>query len=162
MGVSQVVAYALIIFISISLGLIVLGTYIRSQQILTYAYEIKQVNQLNQLDTRIFIKNIYLSGNLLYVTITNNGTTSLYEFNNFAVIIKYYANISNISTLIVSQYNYSKTIGPYEWTTSSIIINPSSSGVLVIELPYKPYPNTQATVVIATNYGPEAIWRGVL
>lgn len=66
MGVSQVVAYALIIFISISLGLIVLGTYIRSQQILTYAYEIKQVNQLNQLDTRIFIK-IYIS-QVIYFT----------------------------------------------------------------------------------------------
>ncbi|WP_338603709.1 flagellar protein F [Sulfolobus tengchongensis] len=163
MGISQVVAYTLLFFISLSLGFITLGAYIRSQQLITRAEELRQNMELNQLNTKIYIKSVSLSNNnLLYITITNNGSTSLYDFKDFDVIVKYYANISNISTLIVSSYNYSTLSGPYRWTSNTVLINSDTSGTFIVDLPYPLYPNTKVTVVIATNYGPEAIWRGIL
>ncbi|MCW1302542.1 MAG: hypothetical protein QXF46_09040 [Thermofilaceae archaeon] len=155
-------AYTLLIFISISLAMISLGTYIRGQQVLTSAEELKQKIELNQLNTVIYVKDIYLSGNLLYVTISNNGSTTLYAFKYFDVIVKYYANISNVPTLLLSRYNYSNTLGPYTWISQSIVINPNTVGTFIINLPYPPYPNTQATIVIASNYGPKAVWSGAL
>ncbi|AAK42473.1 flagellar protein F [Saccharolobus solfataricus] len=162
MGVSQVVAYVLIFFITISLGLIALEAYIKSQQLLLHAENLRQNMELNQLNTRIFIKSIAINGNLLYITITNNGSTALFDFRDFAIIIKYYANISNISTLIISNYNYSTNLGPYKWVSNTVLINPNMVGTFIADLPYPPYPNTMATVVVASNYGPEAIWRGIL
>jgi len=162
MGVSQVIAYVLLFFITISLGLIALGAYIKSQQFLLHAEYMRQNMDLNQLNTRIFIKNVAINSYLLYMTITNNGSTVLYDFKDFAIIIKYYANVSNVSTLIISNYNYSTSLGTYKWVSNTVLINPNMVGTFIADLPYPPYPNTEATVVVVSNYGPEAIWRGVL
>ncbi|QGA53472.1 flagellar protein F [Sulfolobus sp. E5-1-F] len=162
MGVSQVVAYVLLFFITISLGLIALGAYIKSQQLLLRAEDVRQSMELDQLNTRIFVKSVVVNGNLLYITITNNGSTVLYDFKDFTIIIKYYANISNISTLIISNYNYSTILGPYKWISNTVLINPNMVGTFIADLPYSPYPNTEATIVVVTNYGPKAIWRGIL
>ncbi len=162
MAVSQVVTYSLLAMITLSLLVIFMTSYIRGQQVLTGAEEYKQELQLDQLQTKIYIKSVSISQNFIYVIVTNNGSTNLYKFNKFSVIVKYYANISNVSTLLVSEYNYSKSLGPYLWTTNSVLINPDNDATFIIDLPYPPYPNTLATIVIATNYGPEAIWRGTL
>lgn len=162
MSFSLILTYAFLIFISVSLALILLSTYIRNQQLLTYSEEIQQRIELNELNTKILIKSVYVSNNLVYVTVTNNGSTTFYDFKSFVVIVKYYANISNVSTLILSQYTYSTALAPYKWTSSAVVIPPDSNAVFTIDLPYPPYPNTKATIVISTNYGNEAIWRGIL
>lgn len=119
---------------------------------------------LDQEESKMTILSVSFTGNTIYVTLANNGTIPLWEFNHFAVIVEYYANVSNSKELIISSYNYtsSSTLLAYQWTSNNAIINPDSSDVLKIALPYPPYPNTQAVIVISNNYGYSTTWRGLL
>nr|4P94_A Chain A, Conserved flagellar protein F [Sulfolobus acidocaldarius DSM 639]4P94_B Chain B, Conserved flagellar protein F [Sulfolobus acidocaldarius DSM 639]4ZBH_A Chain A, Conserved flagellar protein F [Sulfolobus acidocaldarius DSM 639]5TUG_B Chain B, Flagellar biosynthesis protein FlaF [Sulfolobus acidocaldarius]5TUG_D Chain D, Flagellar biosynthesis protein FlaF [Sulfolobus acidocaldarius]6PBK_B Chain B, Conserved flagellar protein F [Sulfolobus acidocaldarius DSM 639]6PBK_D Chain D, Con len=128
------------------------------------AQELNHELELEQLETKITVSSVSLTGSTLNVVLENNGSTNLYDFQGFSVIVQYYANISNISTFNLSLYNYTKNSNPspYYWTINTPLLAPGSQATLTIILPYPPYPNTQATVVIVTNYGPSVIWRGSL
>ncbi len=161
MGVSNVIAFSLTMFIGLaSLGAIflvlsnVIGVIERSESA-------RQALYLNQLDSRIFIKNVTYSGRDLVITVTNNGSDTLWDFQQFAVIVEYYGNVSNKSTLSLSLYNFSTSPSTYQWTSSQIL-EPDSSAQFLVVLPFMPYSNTPATVVISSNYGNMAVWRGTL
>ncbi|MCG3109720.1 hypothetical protein L3N51_02015 [Metallosphaera sp. J1] len=161
MGVSNVIAFSLTMFIGLaSLGAVflvvsnVIGVIEKSENI-------RQTLYLNQLNSRIFIKNVTYSGNDLVITVTNNGSVPLWDFQQFAVVVQYYANVSNKSTLSISLYNFSTSPTPYQWTSSQIL-EPDSSAQFLVVLPYSPYSNAPSTVVISTNYGNVAVWRGNL
>lgn len=83
------------------------------------------------------------------------------EFCHFAVIVKYYANVSESEELTISSYNYSRTPTTYQWTSSGIL-NPDSVVKFTVVLPYPPYADTNAVIIISTNYGTVAVWRGIL
>ncbi|MCH1770294.1 MULTISPECIES: hypothetical protein [Metallosphaera] len=161
MGVSNVIAFSLTMFIGLatfgSIFLVVtnvVGTVEKSESV-------RQSLYLDQLNSKISIGSVSLSGNDLILMVTNNGSIPLWDFQHFAVIIQYYANISNKSTLLVSLYNFSNSPSSYQWTSSQIL-EPDGSSEFQIVLPYPPYPNTPAVAVISTNYGTSAVWRGTL
>ncbi|MFP3202954.1 MAG: hypothetical protein RXR43_12225 [Sulfolobus sp.] len=161
MGLSTIMAFSLISVIAITLIAVVLLNLGFSANLIYNAENLKQNISLGQLNSRITILSVTVSNNLLYVNLANNGSVTLWNFCHFAVIVKYYANVSGTEKLIVSLYNYSKTPSAYQWSSSGIL-NPDSTAKFTVVLPYPPYANTNAVVIVSTNYGTVAVWRGIL
>ncbi len=162
MGLSGVMAFALISFLALSSVVVMILDLTGSISAIYKAEDIKQQITINQEDSKITILSVSISSNILYVTLANNGSLSLWDFQQFGIVVKYYANVSGIEALSVSNYNYSASPVAYQWTSENNIINPSSSDRIEIVLPYSPYQGTEATIVISTNYGSSAVWRGTL
>lgn len=161
MGLSTIMAFSLISVVMITLISVVLLNLGFSSNLIYNAENLRQNFSISQLNSKITILSVTANNNLLYVSLANNGSITLWNFCHFAVIVKYYANVSGTEKLIVSLYNYSKTPSAYQWSSSGIL-NPDSTVRLTIVLPYPPYANTNAVIAISTNYGTVAVWRGIL
>ncbi|MCY0859814.1 MAG: flagellar protein F [Sulfolobaceae archaeon] len=161
MGFSQVIAFTLTFMIALSIGLYFFAIYSKDQQVYNYYYEQQQKLFLAQLQTKITINSVSVSNNVLSVTVANNGSTAIWDYSHFDVIVQYYANVSGSEVFYLSNYVYSPTQQPYTWYVNQELY-PTSSVTLHIYLPYPPYSNSPAVVVISTNYGPEAVWRGII
>ena len=95
------------------------------------------------------------------INVSNSGSTDLYDFSSFALIVNYYQNISGVAVHSLSLYSYSGSIGPHQWTSKNGMIFPSSFGELDVGLPYPPYHGMPVVVQVTTDYGPSAEWSGV-
>jgi flagellar protein FlaF len=93
MGFSQVIGLSLIAFVVLSLATVYGATALRDQQIYS------QAEQERQLSTQIKVISWSLSGNLLSLEISNNGSTTLFQYSHFSVVVKYYANVSDVASL---------------------------------------------------------------
>jgi len=162
MGLSSATAFGLIAFIALSSIIIIVLDLTGTISTIYGAEYVKQKLAINQENSKMTILSVSISSNILYVTLADNGSVSLWDFQQFGVVVKYYANVSGIEALSVSNYNYSSSPVAYQWTSQNSIINPSSSDKIEIVLPYSPYQGTQATIVISNNYGSSAVWRGTL
>ncbi len=161
MGLSTMIAFSLVSVIAITLVAVILFNLGFSANLIYNADNLKQNISLGQLNSRITILSVNVEGNDIYVNVANNGSVTLWNFCHFTVIVKYYANVSGTEKLIVSLYNYSRNPSAYQWT-SSTILNPDSVTKFTIVLPYPPYAGTNAVIIISTNYGTTAVWRGIL
>jgi len=160
---SQAVVFGLVALVGLSSFLTVMGVYERSQSAYTYALKVYRDELVDAAQTSIRIVGISVSGSTLTITLSNNGSTTLYDYSHFALIVDYYANVSGAAVLSVALYNYSSPpLAAYEWTSLSGELYPHAVGRFEVALPYPPYAGLGATVVVATNYGPEAYWGGVL
>ncbi|EWG06564.1 MAG: flagellar protein FlaF [Candidatus Aramenus sulfurataquae] len=162
MGLSGVMAFALISFIALSSAVVMILDLTGSIITIYKAEDIKHQVMIDQEDSKITILLVSVSSNILDVTLVNSGSLPLWDFQQFGVVVKYYANVNGNETLSVSNYNYSASPTAYQWTSENNIINPGSLDNIEIVLPYPPYKGTKATIVISTNYGSLAVWRGTL
>jgi len=72
-------------------------------------------------------------------------------------VVDYYANVSGSAVLVVSTYNYSPSPTAYEWTSLTGELYPSGVGEFKVVLPYPPYAGKEASITLATNYGPRCV-----
>jgi flagellar protein FlaF len=162
MGFSQVIGLSLIAFVVLSLATVYGATALRDQQIYSQAEQERQSLYEAQLSTQIKVISWSLSGNLLSLEISNNGSTTLFQYSHFSVVVKYYANVSDVASLSLSQYSYMQgKVSPLTWNASSIL-EPDDVATITIGLPYPPYQGLPAVVVLDSNYGPGVVWRGTL
>ncbi|BDC17317.1 hypothetical protein [Acidianus sp. HS-5] len=161
MGLSTIMAFSLISVIAITLIAVILINLGFSANLIYNAENLKQSTNLGQLSSRITILSVTADSNDIYINVANNGSVTLWSFCHFAVIVKYYANVSESEELTISSYNYSRTPTTYQWTSSGIL-NPDSVVKFTVVLPYPPYADTNAVIIISTNYGTVAVWRGIL
>jgi hypothetical protein len=162
MALSQVAAFGLISMIAISAFLLIQTVSQSAQALYDSSLQSFKSMQQNAQQTLIHILKVSVFSNTLFVYLANNGSTNLYDFIHFAVIVKYYANVSGTSLLSVSLYSFSKNPSQYQWTSVYGEIFPHTVGVLKIVLPYPPYDSRSGIVVVSTNYGPYAVWSGAL
>lgn len=163
MGVSQAVAFSLVAIVALSTFISMALVYQRSQDIYDSSLQGVHQAQLATDQTSIHIASVSNSADILYVNVSNNGSTNLFDFTHFAVIVDYTGNASGVPFRSVASYSYSsKNPSSYGWTSVSGIIDPSTVGQLEIILPYVAYIGTTATIIISTSYGPMAEWRGTL
>jgi len=130
--------------------------------VVEHAESSRQDLYINQLNSRIYITSTSVSGTYLYVFVTNNGSVPLWEFNHFAVLVQYCANVSGKPVLSLSLYNFSSNPVAYQWTSLDGLLEPGGIGKLEIVLPYPPYQGTAGIVILSSNYGSSAVWRGIL
>ena len=162
MGISLAVAFSLITIVAFSTFVSMEAIYQRSQE--TYNGALVQFRQweISSQDTNLRITGVSDSGQELMVNVTNTGSTSLYDFSHFAVIVDYYQNVSGVASRSLSLYSYSTSLAPYTWESEGGIISPSTSGVLEVTLPGSPYNSMTLVVELATSVGPSAEWSGIL
>jgi len=139
-----------------------MGVYQKSQAEYNYALKVYRENVVDAAQTSIHILSVTVSSNTLVLKVSNNGSTSLYEYGYFALVVDYYANVSGSAVLVVSTYNYSPSPTAYEWTSLTGELYPSGVGEFKVVLPYPPYAGKEASITLATNYGPGAFWSGTL
>jgi len=114
----------------------------------------------NQQQSAINIASVKVSGETVLITVSNNG--AIYStIPHFSFVINYVANVSGKPVQLASLYHYtpSSQLQPYQWTSSSPM-KPKQLVNFTAYLPYKPYNNTQMTLVISTNFGSISYWRG--
>ncbi len=162
MAVSQAVVFGLVALVGLSSFLTVMGVYQKSQSEYNYALKIYRQNIVDAAQTSIHILSVKVASNTLILKVSNNGSTSLYEYTYFALVVDYYANVSGSAVPIVSPYNYSSSPVAYEWTSLTGELYPSTVGEFEVVLPYPPYAGRVARIALATNYGPGAFWSGSL
>jgi hypothetical protein len=162
LGVSQAVAFGLIAMVAVSTLASMALIYQKSQDYYDTALQSFHSSQILTDDTLIRVLNVSLSGDDLFVGITNNGSTNLFDYRHFSVIVDYSENINGSAVPIVSGYNYS-TSSPsaLEWTSLNGILLPSGVGLFEIVLPAVAFAGTSVLFVITTNYGPGIEWSGV-
>lgn len=136
--------------------------YQKSQDIYDSALQSYHSSQILIDETLIKVHNVSLFGVDLLVGISDNGSTNLYDYQQFSVIVDYTANINGSATPSVSSYNFtSSSPVAYQWTSISGILLPSEVAVFEIVLPAPHVARTDVLFVITTNYGPGVEWRGV-
>lgn len=161
MAVSQAAVFGLVALVGLSSFLTVMGVYERSQSLYNYALKVYRQDLLDAAHTSIHIVGVKVSGSTLFVNVSNDGSTALYDYRHFALIVDYYGNVSNRPVLSVALYNYSASPGVFGWTCVSGELYPGGVGELLVVLPYPPYHGRGATVVFSTNLGVVAYWGGV-
>jgi hypothetical protein len=162
MAISQAVVFGLVALVGLSSFLTVMGVYQKSQAEYNYALKVYRENVVDAAQTSIHILSVTVTSNTLILKVSNNGSTSLYEYGYFALVVDYYANVSGSAVLVVSLYKYSSSPTAYEWTSLTGELYPSSVGEFKVVLPYPPYAGREARIALATNYGPGAFWSGTL
>lgn len=163
MGVSQAVAFGLIAMVALSTLASMALIYQKSEDVYDSALQAYHSTEILSDETLIRVYNVSLSGEDLIVGITNNGSTNLYDFRHFSVIVDYTEEANGSQVRSVQEYNYS-TSSPsaLEWTSLTGILLPSSFASFEIVLPAPEFTGTSVLFVITTNYGPGTEWRGVL
>ncbi len=162
MGVSQAVAFGLIAMVALSTIASMALIYQKSEDVYDAALESFQSTQILTDETLVKVLNVSVSGEDLFVGITNNGSTNLYDYRHFSVIVDYTEDVNGLGVRSVQEYNYSTTSpSALEWTSLGGILLPSGVGRFEILLPAPAFPGTTLLFVITTNYGPGAEWSGV-
>ncbi len=137
--------------------------YQKSEDVYDSALQTFQSTQILSEETLIRVLNVSLSGQDLLVGITNNGSTNLYDFRHFSVIVDYTENVNGSGIRSIQDYNFSSSSpSVLQWTSLGGILLPSGVGRFEIVLPYLSLAGTTLLFVITTNYGPGAEWSGVL
>jgi hypothetical protein len=156
------VAFGLIAMVALSTLASMALIYQKSQDVYDQALQSFHATQIFSDETQIRVLNVSLSGQDLLVGITDNGSTNLYDYLHFSVIVDYTEDIGGSELRSVGNYNYS-TSSPsaMQWTSLSGILLPSEAAVFEIALPAPVYLGTTVLFVITTNYGPGAEWSGV-
>jgi flagellar protein FlaF len=164
MGVSQAVAFSLIAVVALSSFMTVTILYQRSQQVYDDAVLEYHAYQLASMQTQTHIVRVTVSSTKLYVYVANNGSTNLYDYQHFALVVDYYGNVSGAAVHSVSDYSYTSAASPgaYQWTSVDGMLYAGGTAQFLVVLPYPPYNGEPATVVVSTNYGPFSVWRGTL
>jgi hypothetical protein len=161
LGVSQAVAFGLIAMVALSTLASMALIYQKSQDVYDEALQSFHASQILSDETLIRIYNVSLTGVDLQVGIANNGSTNLYDYEHFSVIVDYAADLNGTATPSVQSYNFtSSSPSVYEWTSLTGILLPEELGEFEIVLPAPVFTGTIAFIVITTNYGPSAEWRG--
>lgn len=123
-------------------------------------YSIKLNNEKS--DTNIMISSIQANSNdnLVTLTLNNNGTSKLWDYNHFDLIITYDANMSNNKIRVTEYMIYSTVLSNGRWTLSITddivdpnILNPNEVAVINARLSNVIYPNGKIIVSISTNNG---------
>ena len=163
MGVSQAVAFGLIAMVALSTLASMALIYQKSEDVYDSALQSYHSTEILSDETLIRVYNVSLSGEDLLVGITNNGSTNLYDFRHFSVIVDYTQDVNGSEVRSVQEYNYS-TSSPsaLQWTALTGILLPSEFGSIEIVLPAPAFTGTTVLFVITTSYGPGTEWRGVL
>jgi len=162
LGVSQAVAFGLIAMVALSTLASMALIYQKSQDLYDSALQSYHASQILTDETLIKVYNVSISGNVLHVGISDNGSTNLYDYQEFSVIVDYTAEINGSASRSVSDYNFtsSSSPDPYQWTSVTGILLPSEVAELEIVLPAPHVDRTDVLFVITTNYGPGVEWRG--
>ncbi len=115
------------------------------------------------INTKIWISSIQASsnGDLVVITLVNNGTTKLWNFNDFDLIITYDANITNSKVRVVEHLSYSTYLSNGRWIIDSItndvldpnIINSNEEGIIHAKLSNRIYPAAKLIVSVSTDNG---------
>lgn len=147
--------------VALSTGASMALIYQKSQDVYNDALQSFHSNQILSDDTLIRVLNVSLSGQDLTVGITNNGSTNLFDYRHFSVIVDYSEDINGSAVPFVSAYNYS-TSSPsaMQWTSLDGILLPSGLALFEIVLPSPAFAGTRILFVITTNYGPGIEWGG--
>ncbi|MEM2856618.1 MAG: hypothetical protein QW416_05915 [Candidatus Nitrosocaldaceae archaeon] len=123
-------------------------------------YSIKLNNEKS--DTNITISSIQANSNnnLVTLSLNNNGTSKLWDYNHFDLIITYDANISNNKIRVTEYMIYSTVLSNGRWTLSITddiadpnILNPNETAIINARLSNVIYPNGKIIVAISTNNG---------
>jgi len=156
------VAFGLIAMVALSTLASMALIYQKSQDVYDSALQTYHANQIQSDETLIRVLNVSLSGQDLIVGLTNNGSTNLFDFRHFSVIVDYFENLNGSAVESLEEYNYSTSSpSPLEWTSLGGILLPSELGRFEISLPAPVFVSTNVLIVITTDYGPGAEWRGV-
>jgi len=135
--------------------------YQKSEDVYDSALQTFQSTQILSEETLIRVLNVSLSGQDLLVGITNNGSTNLYDFRHFSVIVDYTENVNGSAIRSIQSYNFSSsTPSALQWSSLSGILLPTGLGRFEIVLPYIAFVGTTLLFVITTNYGPGTEWSG--
>lgn len=162
MGVSQVVAFSLVALVAFSTLIPMAAIYQKSQNVYNDALSEFHDLQIASQDTNLKITNVTNSGQELMINVTNTGSTNLYDYTHFTLIVNYYQNVSDAASHSLSLYAYSNSLAPYQWTSVNGIIFPSTSGVFKVTLPGMPYLGEPVVIVLTTSVGPSSVWSGEL
>ncbi len=157
-------AFGLVAMVALSTLASMALIYQKSEDVYDSALQSYQETQIQSDETAIRVLNVSLSGQNLVIGLTNNGSTNLYDFRHFSVIVDYTEDINGTPGSSVEEYNYTTSSSPQllEWTSLDGILLPSELGRIDISLPALVFPDTNVLFVITTNYGPGAEWQGVL
>jgi len=163
LGVSQAVAFGLIAMVGLSTLASMALIYQKSQDVYDSALQSYHETQIQSDETAIRVRNVTLSGSDLIIGLTNNGSTNLFDFRHFSIIVDYTANLNGSATSSVEQYNYTSSSTPtaLEWVSLGGILLPSEFVRFEIALPAPVFADTNVLFVITTNFGPGAEWQGV-
>lgn len=128
-----------------------------------YSLNKNMINDKSIIDTSITISSINASNadTLVTIILNNNGTTKIWNYNNFDLIITYDANMSNNKVRITEYLSYSTTLTTGKWIIKSItndlldpdIINPTEQAIIHAKLSYTPYDNGIIIITISTDNG---------
>jgi archaeal flagellar protein FlaF len=163
LGVSQAVAFGLIAMVALSTAVTMAAIYEKSEQLYDDALNSFHTFQANSQQTDIKIAaGAILNGTFLELSVTNNGSTNLYDFRHFSLIVDYYANETGSDVQLLNQYVYTSSGAPPPmcWSSLSGIILPDELGKVEVALPSPAFGGSTITVIFDTNFGPGAVWRG--
>lgn len=156
------IGLSLIAFVVLSVAVIYGATALRDQQLYSQAQQERQGLYEEQLSTQLQVRSVALSGTSLRVVVSDNGSTTLYQYSHFSVVLQYYGNVSGVPVMSIAYYSYVRgEASPYQWNATSIL-EPDGVTTITLELPYPPYPGEPAVLTVDSNYGPGAVWRGTL
>jgi archaellum component FlaF (FlaF/FlaG flagellin family) len=162
LGVSQAVAFGLIAMVAMSTLASMALIYQKSQDVYDSALQTYHSAQILSDQTLIRVRNVSLSDSDLIVGITNNGSTNLYDYRHFSIIVDYSMSVNGTAVPSVQSYNYTTSIpAAGQWTSLNGILLPSELGRFEIALLQPVFPGSDVLIVITTNLGPGTEWRGV-
>jgi len=162
LGVSQAVAFGLIAMVALSTLASMALIYQKSQDVYDSALQTFHSAQILSQETLIRVVNVTLSGDNLFVALSNNGSTNLFDFRHFSVIVDYTSVVNGSNLRSIGQYTFAdQTPSQFQWTSLTGILLPSEVGRFEIVLPAPVLAGSNLLFVITTNYGPGAEWRGV-
>jgi archaellum component FlaF (FlaF/FlaG flagellin family) len=162
LGVSQAVAFGLIAMVALSTLASMALIYQKSADVYDSALQTFHSTQILSEETLIRVVNVTLSSDDVLVVLSNNGSTNLYDFRHFSVIVDYVSDVNGSGVRSVEQYSYSQSPSGLQWTSLTGIFLPSELGRFEIVLSADVFPGSTLLFVITTNYGPGAEWMGVL
>ncbi len=161
MGISIVISSSIMIIALLAAAFTILNSINDISIIEVLNDNIVLYDDISNTDIKIISIQASDNNNFIIVNVNNNGTTKLWNYRYFDLIVTYDANITNNNVRVTEYLAYSTTLTNGSWTVNSIIndaldpdiLNPDEQAVIHAKLSYTIYPNGKLIVSLSTNNG---------
>ncbi len=161
MGISVVISGSIMIIALLAASFTILNSVNDIAVIEAFDDNILLYDEISKTDIKITSIQANANSNLIIINIDNNGTTKLWNYKYFDLIVTYDANITDNKVRVSEYLTYSTTLTNGKWVVNSIvndtldpnILNPDEQMIVYGKLSYAIYPNGKLIVSFSTNNG---------